>query len=202
MKALIDKYFILGQDEVPAYVRLESGESLRWTLVALPGHSSMVNLEFDLAGPGAGLDLAGLYLCTSDEELALNITVRHSSGGCVSRQMFKGIVGGKAKASFDGLIYVAQDSQKTRAYQESHTILLSETAVAEARPQLEIYADDVECSHGATSGYLDADQLFYMRSRGIEEAEAKRLQIISFLAPVLERLPEGLRDDIISQCQA
>lgn len=199
---MTDRYFILGKDEVPRQVRLESGENLRWTLVALPGCSASVDLEIDLAGPGASLDIAGLYLCTSDESLNLNVTVRHTSGGCLSRQLFKGIAGGSAKTSFDGLIYVARDSQKTKAYQESHTILMSETAVAEARPQLEIYADDVECSHGATSGYLDADQLFYMRSRGIEESEAKRLQIISFLAPVLERLPEALRDDIISQCKA
>lgn len=199
---MTDRYFILGRDEVPRHVRLEAGESLRWTVVALPGTSASLDLEIDLAGPGADLDLAGLYLCTSDERLDLNVTVRHSSSGCLSRQMFKGIVGGTAGTSFDGLIYVAHGSQKTKAYQESHTILLSGTAVAEARPQLEIYADDVECSHGATSGFLDADQLFYMRSRGITEAEAKRLQIISFLAPVLERLPEDLRDDIISQCQA
>ena len=199
---MIDRYFILGRDEVPSKLRLGAGESLRWTLVALPGCSSSLDLEIDLAGPGASLDLAGLYLCTSDEKLALNVTVRHSSGYCESHQLFKGIVGGTARTSFDGLIYVARDSQKTKAYQECHTVLMSETAVAEARPQLEIYADDVECSHGATSGYLDADQLFYMRSRGVTEAEAKRLQIISFLAPVLERLPEDLRNDIISQCQA
>lgn len=198
----MDKVFIIGRDEVPAQVRIEGSENLRWTFVALPGCSADLNVEFILAGPGAALDLVGLYLCLSDEKLNLNITVRHSSGGCLSRQLFKGIVGGSARASFDGLIYVARDSQKTKAYQESHSILLSETAVSEARPQLEIYADDVECSHGATSGYLDADQLFYMRSRGIPEAEAKRLQIISFLAPVLERVPEELADDIISECQA
>ena len=198
----MDRIFVIGRDPVPEKVKLEASESLRWTFVALPGCSADLDVEFELSGPGASLDLAGLYLCPADEILKISVTVRHTGGGCVSRQLFKGIVGGSAKASFDGLIYVAEGAQKTKAFQESHSILLSAQAVAESRPQLEIYADDVECSHGATSGFLDVDQLFYMRSRGIPEAEAKRLQIISFLSEVLERLPEELADDIISQCQA
>lgn len=216
-----NRIFIIGRDAVPQYVRLDSGEKLDWTLVYVPslnrpgcpegaaspfaiaateGQPDSIRIEIDLCGEGAEADIAGLYLCPDDQKLDINILVKHVSGGCVSRQLFKGIVGGTAKASFDGLIYVAKDSQKTKAYQENHTILLSETARVETRPQLEIYADDVECSHGATTGYLNPDELFYMRSRGIPEAEARRLQMISFLAPVLQRLPEELRDDIISEC--
>ena len=196
----MDKVWIIGRDAVPQYTRLEAGESIHWTFVVLPGTSADLNLEIDLCGPGAEVDLAGLYLCRSDEDVKVNVLVKHASGGCVSHQLFKGIVGGTSKALFDGLIYVARDAQKTKAFQENHTILLSETAKVESRPQLEIYADDVECSHGATTGFLDADELFYMRSRGIPEAEARRLQMISFLAPVLDRLPEDLKNDIISEC--
>lgn len=196
----MDKVWIIGRDAVPQYTRLEAGESIHWTFVVLPGVSADLNLEIDLCGSGAEVDLAGLYLCRSDEDVKVNVLVKHASGGCVSHQLFKGIVGGTAKAVFDGLIYVARDAQKTKAFQENHTILLSETAKVESRPQLEIYADDVECSHGATTGFLDADELFYMRSRGIPEAEARRLQMISFLAPVLDRLPEDLKNDIISEC--
>ena len=181
-------------------VSLKDDERLDWTLVCLPGTSDAVDLNISLDGPGAEVDIAGLYLCNSDEKVTLNVNVRHNSGGCTSHQLFKGIVGGNANASFDGLIYVAHGAQKTKAYQENHSILLSSTAKAESRPQLEIYADDVECSHGATTGFLGEDELFYMRSRGIPEKEARKLQIISFLAPVLERLPEELRDDIISEC--
>ena len=224
------RIFVIGRDPVPEYIRLEAGESLRWTFVFCPSvagggcrpvrpsepetgerllgtHSpdsadsaDRVRVEIDLCGPGAEVDIAGLYLCRGEEKLDLDVLVRHTSGGCVSRQNFKGIVGGKAKASFEGLIYVAKDAQKTRAYQENHTILLDDTARVESRPQLEIYADDVECSHGATTGFLNEEELFYMRSRGIPEAEARRLQMISFLAPVLERLPEDLKNDIISEC--
>lgn len=198
------KIFVIGRDAVPQYVRLEAGEKLDWTLVYAPflgaPASEALQIEIDLCGPGAEADIAGLYLCPTDQKLDINILLKHVSGGCTSRQLFKGIIGGTAKASFDGLIYVARDSQKTKAYQENHTILLSNTARAESRPQLEIYADDVECSHGATTGYLNPDELFYMRSRGIPEDEAKRLQIISFLSPILQRLPEDLKDDIISEC--
>ena len=89
---------------------------------------------------------------------------------------------------FDGLIHVAPDAQKTEAYQENHSILLSGEAQVQTSPQLEIYADDVVCSHGATIGSLSEDELFYMRSRGIPEAEARQMQIQSFLSPVLSRL--------------
>ncbi|MCQ2181745.1 MAG: SufD family Fe-S cluster assembly protein [Bacteroidales bacterium] len=177
---------------------LEAGEKLTLTLLYVPGRPwDERDIEVNLNGPGAELDLAGLYLCPDGESLDIRVVVRHNSGACLSRQMFKGIVGGKSRASFDGLIYVAQDSQKTKAYQESHSILLSSEARAESRPQLEIYADDVECSHGATTGYLNPDEQFYMRSRGIPEQEAKRLQMISFLAPVTDRLDGSTRAEVL-----
>ena len=197
---MASRIYIIGKDEIPSEVSLKENERLDWTLVCLPGTSADVQIGISLDGPGAEVELAGLYLCKSDEKVTLDVNVRHNSGGCTSRQLFKGIVGGSANASFDGLIYVAHGAQKTKAYQENHSILLSATAKAESRPQLEIYADDVECSHGATTGFLGEDELFYMRSRGIPEKDARKLQIISFLAPVLERLPEELRDAVISEC--
>lgn len=193
----MDRIFIIGRDGIPQHIRLGEAGELRWTFVALPGTSADVKLEVDLCEEGISLDLAGLYLCREDERLCLDITVRHLSGGCTSRQLFKGIVGGKARAAFDGLIYVKKDAQKTKAYQENHTILLSDTATIDTRPQLEIYADDVECSHGATTGFLNADEEFYMRSRGIPRDEARRLQMISFLSPVLSRLDENMAKGII-----
>ena len=188
--------YIIGRDRLPERVVLAEGESLQATLVVLPGQRADVNLQIELAGPGASLDLAGLYLCTCNEKVNLHIDVRHTCGGCNSRQLFKGLVGGTSRVAFDGLVYVGPDAQKTSALQENHSILLSDEAFVETRPQLEIYADDVECSHGATTGYLSEDELFYMRSRGIPEGEARRLQIISFLSGVLCRLPDELREQI------
>lgn len=202
------KVYVIGRDSVPQSIRLGAGEQLEMTLLALPGCSADLSIEVDFEAPGASLDLAGLYLCRGDDKLNINIIVRHNAGGCLSRQLFKGIAGGKSRACFDGLIYVAHGAQKTKAYQESHTILLPDEeasaregfpvslASAEARPQLEIYADDVECSHGATTGFLNPDELFYMRSRGIPEAQARQLQILSFLSPVASRLSGDLQAEV------
>ena len=191
-----NRIYVIGRDYAPQFLRLDAGEEVSMTLVFLPGRDAQLSMEVDLAGPGARLDLAGLYLCPGSERVDLQVLVRHASGGSFSRQLFKGIVGGSARATFDGLIYVAPDAQKTEAYQENHSLLLSDTARVESRPQLEIYADDVKCSHGATTGYLNPDELFYLRSRGIPEAEARHLQMQAFLAPVARRLPNALAEEI------
>lgn len=192
----MDKVLVIGRDSVPDRIVLGGGENLSLTLAVLPGTDCDLSLEIDLNAPGASLDLAGIFVCRGSENVSINVNVRHNSGSCISTQLFKGIAGGKARARFNGLIYVAPDSQKTKAYQQCHTILLDGDAVVEARPQLEIYADDVECSHGATSGYLNEDERFYMQSRGIPAQDARRLQMISFLSAVASRLPEELRQQI------
>lgn len=198
----MDKVFVIGRDGIPGKVRLQADEKLRWTLVygTVPADGPVtVRTEVELCGPGAEADIAGLYLCRGTENVSFDITLRHSSGGCVSRQLFKGMAGDSSRAEFKGLIYVARDAQKTRAYQECHTLLLSDRATTQAEPHLEIYADDVECSHGATSGSLNLEEQFYMRSRGIPEEEAARLQMISFIAPVLKRLPDTLAAEIMEK---
>ena len=183
----MDSVYVIGRDAVPSFLRLAAGESLKMTLVVPEGESCRLALEIDLDGPGASLDLAGASMSSGSEQVALSVVVRHNVPGCRSEQLFKSVAGGSAKVSFNGLVYVAQDAVRTVAHQQNHSLLLSETAVAESRPQLEIYADDVECSHGATTGYLNPEELFYMRSRGIPEAEARRMQIEAFLAPVYIR---------------
>ena len=167
-----------GQYEVGAGERLE----LEW--VVLPGRSEDITVTVDLNGPGAEVFLRGLYICSGDERVRFRIVVHHKAPGCISRQRFCGVAGGRADVRFDGTIVVAPDAQQTEAYQENHTILLSETAQVGTQPQLEIYADDVKCSHGATVGQLDREAQFYLRSRGIPEAEARTLLILSFLSGV------------------
>jgi len=174
---------------------LEAGASLDLCLLVFPGHSEGVDLSVDFIGEGSEATLSGIYV-RSDGEFPLKVTVRHRVGHCVSTQLFNGIVSGSAKTAFDGRIVVAPDSQKTKAYQTNHNLLLGAEARAETRPQLEIYADDVECSHGATIGRLDEAAQFYMQSRGIPEQEARVLQMISFLSPVLEHIPEDRRDEV------
>lgn len=176
----------------PSYI-VKAGEKLSLSFVVLPGESRDIDLAIDLVGEGAEVDLKGLYLCSGDERVNFRILMHHRAPGCVSRQLFNGIAGGTSRVSFEGRIVVAPDAQQTEAYQENHNILLSETAHVETTPQLEIYADDVKCSHGATIGRLDEEALFYMRTRGVPEKEAQVLQMLSFLAPVT---PEADRERV------
>ena len=170
-----------------------AGEKLELTFVVLPGESRDIDVAIDLVGEGAEVSLKGLYLCGGEERVNFRILMHHRAGGCVSHQLFNGIAGGSSRVTFDGRIIVAPDAQQTEAYQENHNIVLSEGARVETTPQLEIYADDVKCSHGATVGRLNPDELFYMRSRGIPEIEARTLQMLSFLSPVI---PAGREEEV------
>jgi len=191
-----NKIFLAG-DPMPERIDVGRGESADLVFVILPGHSCDVNLEVNLLEPGASANLSGLYLCSGDERVNITINLFHRVSECCSRQLFKGLAGGVSRVSFDGKITVCQDAQKTEAYQENHNLLLSDGAKVDSKPQLEIYADDVKCSHGATTGRLSEEEQFYMRSRGISLKEARVLQMISFIAPVLEKIPdEELRTSI------
>lgn len=182
-------YFV-GRDVVPETIVLGRDEELSVLLIALPGVSADVSLRVDLNGEGARFALSGVGISTADEKIRVHVELRHNVPGCSSSQLFKNLVGGMALVDFYGRIIVAQDAQKTEAYQANHNLLLSETARVNTKPQLEIYADDVKCSHGATIGKLNEDEQFYMRSRGISLAEARFLQMISFVSPVFELVPE------------
>lgn len=177
--------------ETAGRIEVQGGESAGLVLVILPGVSCDISLDLALVGEHADVCLAGLYLCGGEERVKLSVTLRHDVPQCNSRQLFKGLVGGSARSEFYGRIIVAQDAQKTEAYQENHNILLSDSARVDSKPQLEIYADDVKCSHGATTGRLSEEEQFYMRSRGISEEDAKFLQMISFVSPVLDMIQDA-----------
>lgn len=137
---------------------------------------------------GSHTALYGLALPTGEQRIGNHIRLYHKEPLGESNQTFKYAVGGAAKAVFDGLIVVEPNAQKIQAYQKNNNILLTPTARVESDPQLEIYADDVRCSHGATIGQLDTAALFYMRSRGIPEPVARRMLLRSFLDEALEGL--------------
>ncbi len=200
---MIRKFYLLTEPgPVSERISLGEGESLEACVLALPGYSGSLELMVDLEGRGASAEIYGAYLCTGSEDLSLRVDMNHKVPSCHSRQLFKGIAGGTAKAAFRGLVKVAKDAVQTEAYQETHNILASDSARVEADPQLEIYADDVQCSHGATVGHLDELAQYYMRSRGIPEREARVLQMISFLAPVLQHLPEEVREDLTARVES
>ena len=118
---------------------------------------------------------------------SVKLRTAHNAADCRSDSYVKGVAGGQAVGEFCGLVYVAPGAQRTDARQQSRNILLSETARITTQPQLEIYADDVKCSHGATVGQMDADAVLYMRQRGLSEAQARRLQIEGFVGDVVTR---------------
>ena len=185
-----------GDSFEPLTLNLGLGQEATVTVLVLPGASADVRIAADLTGAGANFRMSGLYLSGADEKVNIVTEVKHLVPETSSNQLVNGIAGGKAHATFYGRIVVAQDAQKTEAFQTNHNILLTEGAKVDTKPQLEIYADDVKCSHGATIGRLDELEQFYMRSRGIPEDEAKVLQLISFLSPVLDNVPEDRREEL------
>lgn len=190
---------VAGQSGLaPQNIVVERNSKADVVILIMPGVSCDVKLDVTLKGEGAEANIYGAYMCGADERVKIAVDMHHDMPHCNSRQLFKGIAGGTSRVDFYGKIIVAQDAQKTEAYQENHNILLSDDAKVDTKPQLEIYADDVKCSHGATIGRLNEEEQFYMRSRGIPLEDAKVLQMISFLAPVLEHIPDaGIRDDIV-----
>lgn len=155
------------------------------------------NYHCDLAGEGANLQLGG-FVVNSDKEHTDNFSfISHSVPHCTSTELFKYVLRDDSYGVFTGRILVAIDAQKTQAYQTNNNLLLSKTARMQAKPQLEIYADDVKCSHGMTTGQLSEQALFYMQQRGIAKDEAKRLLSIAFSEDVLLHLNrEELRDEV------
>ena len=140
-----------------------------------------------LDGEGAECLLNGLYLGNGRQHVDHFTTIDHAKPSCASREYFHGILNDRARGVFRGRVIVRKDAQKTDARQTNRNLLLSKESEADSRPQLEIHADDVKCTHGATTGPLDEEKLFYMRSRGIDEASAKGLLTYAFADEVLRR---------------
>ena len=157
--------------------------------ISLGGALARTDIGVVLDGERAEASLDGLYLGDGSQQANTHLTVRHASPNCNSHQLYKGILGGRAKAVFNGRIIVDQDAQKTDAKQSNRNLLLSEDAVVNSNPQLEIFADDVRCTHGSTIGRLDEEAIFYLRSRGIGRATAESLLTYAFAAEVVQQIP-------------
>lgn len=168
--------------------------------VGLGAAWSRTDLVAGFAGEGAESSLDGLYLAGDGQVMDFHLDVRHEVPACTSRETFKGILYGKGRAVFDGRVYVARDAQKTDAQLSNRNLVLSRNAEVDTKPQLEILADDVKCSHGTTVGQLDPEALFYLRSRGIPVNQARRMLCVGFAGEVLDALElEPLRDYVADQ---
>ncbi len=194
------------QDEAPVAFHLATiaGEFGRASRVrvhsfALGSKLSRNNIRAKLAGEGLECILNGLYL-TKDEQLAdHHMIVEHAQPHCASHEYFNGILDDKSKGVFHGRIYVHPVAQKTDAKQTNKNLLLSDDASADTKPQLEIYADDVKCTHGATVGQLNPESVFYLRTRGIDTETARRMLIHAFAGEIIERIQCEPAREIIDQ---
>lgn len=167
-------------------------------IISLHGGFIRNNIFINLAGERAENHTYGLFIGDSNQHISNYTNIIHAKPNCISNQLFKGILSDNATGAFNGKIYVSRDAQKTLAYQKNNNILLSPAAKINSKPQLEIYADDVKCSHGATVGQLDEDALFYIRSRGIREEEARFLLMYAFANDIISNIgTQHLRDRII-----
>lgn len=172
-------------------------------VVAFGGRIGRHDLTVRLLGEGAHADLDGLYQIGGTEVADQHTLVEHAVPHTSSRQHYKGVLSGKAQGTFTGRIVVRPGAQKTSAEQANHNLILSADALANSTPQLEIFADDVQCRHGSTIGQIDPQQLFYLRTRGLGPREALELLTYAFSHEIVERVPsEALRDRIEARLAA
>lgn len=169
--------------KVEAEVTQASRSVSRITTLQFAGADASYRTSLD--GPHAESVLHGLFIAGGEEHCSVSLHTAHNVPDCRSESCVKGVAGGRATGRFGGLVYVAPDAQRTDARQQSRNVLLSDAARIDTLPQLEIYADDVVCSHGATVGRMDDEAVLYMRQRGLSEATARRLQIEGFAADVV-----------------
>jgi Fe-S cluster assembly protein SufD len=179
-------------------VVLEAGAHLHVAAFVLAvEQAARLSIEVDIEGEGAEFHFNALFVARGTEEAVINVRVNHMVPGCVSRQLIKGIVADAATGSFTGMVHVAPGAMGTYAVQRNQNLQLTDTAHVFTRPQLEIYADDVRCSHGATVGRLDPEAIYYMRQRGVSEVEARRLQMQGFVDEIVNHCPsEAFRKSI------
>jgi len=174
-------------------LRIQQGRSTNVVShsVLLGGALVRNNVHPVLAGEGGECVINGLFIGNGGQHLDNYMLVEHASPRCGSRQFYIGILDGHAHGVFHGRIIVHKDAQKTDAKQTNRNLLLSDDAQIDTKPQLEIYADDVKCTHGATIGQIEGDALFYLRSRGIDEVSARKLLLFAFATECLDRMKQG-----------
>ena len=157
---------------------------------ATGGSLTRTNIYTKLAGEGCGSTLNGLYMLDGEQHCDHQTRIEHAEPNCFSREVYKGVLDARSHGVFNGKVYVHPEAQKTDGKQTNNTLLLSPDAQVDTKPQLEIFADDVKCTHGATVGRLDEMALFYMKSRGVDAETARRLLIYAFAADVLETIEQ------------
>ncbi len=175
--------------------RVERDGHLDWIYGGLGTHLTKSFLDLDLNGRGANARMSGFFFTDDNQHFDLDTQQNHFAPNTTSDLLYKGALEGRSRAVWQGMIYVAKDAQQTDGYQANRNLVLSTNARADSIPGLEILADDVRCTHGATVGKIDPELLFYLNSRGIPTSVARRLVVEGFFEPVMQRIPyAGVRD--------
>jgi Fe-S cluster assembly protein SufD len=179
------------------YIQQERSSNVTSHSVAVGSALARSETHVTLGGEGASITLDGLFAGTAKQHLDNRTVIDHVKPHCESVELYKGVLDQQARGVFDGKIIVRPDAQKTVSRQENRNLLLSETAVVDSKPTLEIHNDDVKCNHGSTIGQIDQETLFYLRSRGIGEEEARSLLIYAFAGEIVDRMKiEAAREQI------
>jgi Fe-S cluster assembly protein SufD len=200
--AVFENYKLQNKDNdstliTNAWITQKSNSSMITNVLTLNPGTIRNNINVTLDGQNCVAELYGLYLVDKEQHVDNNVVVDHARPNNFSNQLFKGILDDQATAVFNGHILVRKDAQKTNAFQKNQNILLTDKATIDSNPQLEIYADDVKCSHGSTVGQLDTEAMFYMRSRGISEDVARMALMNAFAAAIIDKINiEPLRSRI------
>jgi Fe-S cluster assembly protein SufD len=161
------------------------------------------NLALLPGAPHCETHLLGLYVAQGEAHVDNHTTLDHAAEDCESNELYKGVLDDQAMGVFNGRVLVRRDSQRINAYQQSAAVLLSDDARNYAKPELEIYADDVKCSHGSATGQLDEEAMFYLRARGIGQKQAEALLLQAFAGEVLEAIkPEPLKTYLMDRVEA
>jgi Fe-S cluster assembly protein SufD len=185
------------------HARVERDAELDWVAGGFGSAKGKIRIQNDLAGPGATSRVTGAYFADGTQHLDYDTFQEHIAPSTTSDFAFKGALRDKARTVWRGMIRVEEGAQKTNAYQENRNLLLSKTAHADSIPGLEILANDVRCTHGATLGQVDRDQLFYLMTRGLTRPEAERLIVRGFFQDVLDRVElEPVRDALATALEA
>jgi Fe-S cluster assembly protein SufD len=197
--AKVDFYLIQNENKNcsqihTVQVQQKASSSFAIHTISLSGELVRNNLNIVVKGANCETILNGLYVPVSGQHIDNHTLVDHKFPHCNSSELYKGVMSGKSNAVFNGKVFGRPLAQKTNAYQSNQNILLSDDANVNSKPELEIYADDVKCSHGSTTGQLDDDAMFYLRARGINSETAKKILIGAFLGEVIESIkPEDLK---------
>ena len=198
--AKVDSYILQNESDTSKQINeidvlQESNTTYSATTITLNGGLVRNNHNIEVRGQGSETNLFGLYLTSGNQHIDNHTIVDHIEPNCESNEVYIGVMDDKSTAVFNGKVFVRSEAQKTNAYQQNKNMLLTDDASAYSKPELEIYADDVKCSHGSTTGQVDEEAIFYLRTRGVSEANARKMMICAFAHEILDNIKiEVLRE--------